>query len=158
MSTLTAPTITRPAVHAGLHAGLARPAFSQAGPIVGRNHRRPPSDRARPTGRGTTAPLASRPVARPLVRPTVRAAAVVVALVLGLFLFVSLGGLSRADAPAAPLATVVVQPGDTVWDIAAAHAPAGTSTADYAWLVATHNDVQATALRPGTVLQLPARP
>ena len=68
------------------------------------------------------------------------------------------GGLvraSQADEPAQPAVTVVVQAGDTVWDLARLHAPAGSSTQDYAMQIVIHNDVTATALRPGTVLELP---
>ena len=68
------------------------------------------------------------------------------------------GGLvraSQADVPAQPPAVVVVQPGDTIWELAQAHAPAGTSTQDYVMQVVAHNEVRATALRPGSVLELP---
>lgn len=64
-------------------------------------------------------------------------------------------GSSIADEPGPAPLSVVVQPGDTVWALAQQHAPAGTSVQDYALVVVTHNGVSATALRPGTVLELP---
>ena len=64
-------------------------------------------------------------------------------------------GSSVADEPAPAPVTVVVQSGDTVWELAREHAPAGMSVQDYAMVVVTHNGVSATALRPGSVLELP---
>ena len=52
-------------------------------------------------------------------------------------------------------ATVVVAPGDTVWDIAAAYTPAGAHPQAYVAEVLRYNDLTASAVLPGTVLRLP---
>nr|MBA2529947.1 LysM peptidoglycan-binding domain-containing protein [Euzebyales bacterium]MBA3622093.1 LysM peptidoglycan-binding domain-containing protein [Euzebyales bacterium] len=55
-----------------------------------------------------------------------------------------------------PVRSVVVEPGDTVWDLIAPHVPAGHSRQVYAAQVLDHNRVEASAaLRPGMVLRLP---
>ncbi|MDP9023179.1 MAG: LysM peptidoglycan-binding domain-containing protein, partial [Actinomycetota bacterium] len=63
----------------------------------------------------------------------------------------------RASPPPPPPARVVVGPGDTVWDLAAAHLPAGEDLPSYVAEVVERNRVDATALAPGTVLVLPRR-
>lgn len=80
---------------------------------------------------------------------------------------VSAGGLAPArsapSSPAPPSAaasmpafdTVVVGAGDTVWDLARAHLPGDRSLAAYVAEILRANDVNATALVPGTVLRLP---
>ncbi|CAN5860811.1 hypothetical protein BH20ACT7_BH20ACT7_04050 [soil metagenome] len=50
---------------------------------------------------------------------------------------------------------VVIAPGDTIWDLAHAHAPAGQSPQTYITSILDANDLDATALLPGTVLRLP---
>ncbi len=57
------------------------------------------------------------------------------------------GGVARVE--------IVIAPGDTVWDLAYAHAPAGQSPQAYIASILDVNDVDATALLPGTVLRLP---
>lgn len=52
-------------------------------------------------------------------------------------------------------ATVVVGAGETVWDIAADYVPAGETTHGYVARVLRFNDIDAAAVAPGTVLQLP---
>lgn len=52
-------------------------------------------------------------------------------------------------------ATVVVGAGETVWDIANAYLPAGQSAHGYVARVLRYNDIDAAAVAPGTVLQLP---
>ncbi|MGH3666456.1 MAG: hypothetical protein ACRDU8_10295 [Egibacteraceae bacterium] len=61
------------------------------------------------------------------------------------------GASGGADAPT----TVVVQPGDTVWDLVAPHVPAESSTHVYVAGVLQRNGVDARHLAPGTVLELP---
>ncbi|MGH3921385.1 MAG: LysM peptidoglycan-binding domain-containing protein [Pseudonocardiaceae bacterium] len=64
---------------------------------------------------------------------------------------------ARADAASAvrpPLAVVVGQ-GDTVWDLALAHAPSTQNPVEYVAEVIVINDVKAAALEPGMVLRLP---
>lgn len=107
------------------------------------------------------APAVRRPpVARPpRVRVRVRwdrVAGLLAALVLAVVLVGGLlAGASQADEPAGDPLTVVVGPGDTIWELARAHAPAGVDTMTYAAAITAHNGVTATALRPGTVLELP---
>lgn len=94
------------------------------------------------------------------VRPVrVRWDRVVGLFVLGLLVVWLVGagliGPSKADTPlAAPLA-VVIQQGDTVWDMARSHAPVGMSTLEYVMLVEQHNSVRSGSLVPGSVLELP---
>lgn len=52
---------------------------------------------------------------------------------------------------------VVLRPGDTVWDLARLHAPAGTPHTAYVRRVLAANDVDPAALRPGAVLVLPGQ-
>lgn len=52
-------------------------------------------------------------------------------------------------------ATVVVGPGDTVWDIAVDYLPAGEHAHAYAARILQHNGVEASAVAPGSVLRLP---
>jgi LysM domain len=54
-----------------------------------------------------------------------------------------------------PSIHAVVQPGDTIWDIAAPHVPEGMSLQDYVAEVLLLNDVDPAALEPGSVLDLP---
>lgn len=67
------------------------------------------------------------------------------------------GRAPAMPAPAAPPVRVVVEPGDTVWDLAAARLPAGEDLQGYVAEVVERNRVDATALAPGTVLLLPRR-
>ena len=59
----------------------------------------------------------------------------------------------------APIAThsVVVQRGDTVWDLARAHAPSDSDHMAYVAEVVALNDVRPGTLRPGMILRLPVR-
>ena len=83
-----------------------------------------------------------------------RAGLAAVALaVVGLTIF---GGGQEATAPAASQTTrtVIVQPGDTLWDIAERHAPEGMDPRVYVDFIVRGNDVGA-VLQPGTRLRLP---
>jgi hypothetical protein len=51
--------------------------------------------------------------------------------------------------------TVVVRPGDTIWDLAGAHAPAGEDRRAFVAEIVAINEVQPSALRPGMVLKVP---
>ena len=62
---------------------------------------------------------------------------------------------SEASSEPAVAATVVVGPGDTVWDIAHEYVPAGVHPQAYVAAVLRHNDLDAGALAPGMVLELP---
>ena len=110
----------------------------------------------RPTRQLAVRPaVAGRRVVRTRVRWDRVAALAVALLAFVWFLGAGLAGSSGADAPPAPPVVVVVQPGDTVWDLARAHAPADMATLEYAMLVEQHNGVRAGALLPGSVLELP---
>lgn len=61
---------------------------------------------------------------------------------------------ATAGSAAEPV-TVVVAPGETLWDIAAPYAPAGTEPMAYVVQIAAYNGVDPRAVQPGTVLQLP---
>ena len=89
-----------------------------------------------------------------LVRRLLTAAALLCLVVVGI---AAVGVLrSEASSDASVLtATVVVGPGDTVWDIAREYTPAGVAPQAYVAQVLRYNDVDATAIQPGTVLQLP---
>lgn len=92
-------------------------------------------------------------------RRAVAAAVVVVAAVaMGMAVASATGALVNQVPPRAGAAEpvrIVVGPGDTVWDLAAPHAPAGTEPMAYVVEVAALNDVDPRAVRPGTVLRLP---
>lgn len=65
-------------------------------------------------------------------------------------------GTGVVGASPAP-AVVVVAPGDTVWGLAADHAPAGADLHRYVAEVLAHNGVRAGGLRPGDALEFPRR-
>ncbi len=77
---------------------------------------------------------------------------------------VAVGGAGAAAgssaAPPDPGATtrVVVAPGDTLWTLAARHAPEGTDPQAWAVQVVADNGVDAGALVPGSVLIVPIVP
>jgi len=52
--------------------------------------------------------------------------------------------------------TTVVQPGETLWDVARTNAPAGTSTADYVEQLRSSNALDGAVVQPWQVLRLPA--
>lgn len=59
------------------------------------------------------------------------------------------------SATTAGAATVVVGPGDTVWDLAAVNRPPGREPSSYVAEVVALNGLDPSRLRPGTVLRLP---
>ena len=63
--------------------------------------------------------------------------------------------------PSVPVArtdlTVVVAPGQTLWDIAGRYAPAGRDITGWAAEIAAYNDVDAQAVRPGTPLVIESK-
>lgn len=104
-------------------------------------------------------PLSRMPAAVYRRRRVVAVAVVVVATVaMGMAVASATGALVGEIPPPAGAAEpvrLVVGPGDTVWDLAAPHAPAGTDAMAYVAEVAAFNDVDPRAVRPGTVLRLP---
>lgn len=132
----------------------------------------------RPTGaRATRVPPAPRPARRaprprrvqvrrhrvrraPRLRPTLLArrllalAIILVIVSVGVWTATALRSEASGDAGTVA-ATVVVGPGETVWDIAAEYLPEGQSAHGYVARVLRYNDIDAAAVAPGTVLQLP---
>lgn len=112
------------------------------------------------TGVHGTRPLSRTPAAVYRRRRAVVAAVVILtAVAMGMAVASATGALVGQAPPPAGAAepvTIVVGPGDTVWDLAAPHAPAGADAMAYVVEVAAFNDVDPRAVRPGTVLRLPA--
>jgi hypothetical protein len=111
-----------------------------------------------------------RVVPAPRSRPAPRASAAtyrrrraVLALALmvlvGLAVVASAGMGAQGATAAVPVAaqSIVVTPGDTVWDLARTHAPEGVAAGAYAMEILRLNDVEPARLAPGSVLRLPAR-
>ena len=48
----------------------------------------------------------------------------------------------------------VVEPGDTLWDIATEHAPKGTDKREYIFNVKRDNGLKTSVLQPGMVLEI----
>jgi hypothetical protein len=137
------------------------------------------TDHRHHAGRGATAPVlraparaaataagappnttGSRAATRPGVPARVRRRLVGLALlVIVAVLQVGLGA-QRADGAAEPGTpaeiVVVVQPGQTVWGLTRPHAPAGADAGVFAVRVLERNGLDATAVRAGTVVRIPA--
>jgi hypothetical protein len=93
---------------------------------------------------------------RPNVALRRRIAAVVVVALLAVLVSGLWAMRSEASSDAGTVeATVVVAPGETVWDIAAEYTPAGAHPQAYVAQVLRYNDLDASAVLPGTVLRLP---
>ena len=107
-----------------------------------------------PTERAETASIRAGIRRRQAARRRHRAGLAAVALaVVGLTIF---GGGQEAIAPAAQQTkqTAIVQPGDTLWDIAERHAPQGMDPQVYVDFLVRANDIGA-VLQPGMKLHLP---
>ena len=82
-----------------------------------------------------------------------------VALILSALLVLGAQALAGGDAVTpVPVSqqTAVVQPGESLWDVARANAPAGTSTADYVEQLRSTNALDGAVVQPWQVLRLPA--
>ena len=115
-----------------------------------------------PRSRAVTSHAVTRPraVASPRRRPNVmlrrRIAALLVIAVVALVVSGLWAMRSEASSDAGVVeATVVVAPGETVWDIAAEYTPPGAHPQAYVAEVLRYNDLTASAVLPGTVLRLP---
>ena len=101
---------------------------------------------------------AVRPVGRVHRRPNY-ALRRIAALLTVLLVIVGLGALWTLRSDAAPgdvvEATVVVAPGQTVWDIASDYAPEGQHPQAYVAEVLRYNHLEAASVAPGTALRLP---
>lgn len=122
-----------------------------------------PTTTANPTPTRSRRPAAVRSP-RPVTRRTrtfqrrraAVLAAVIVVVAVGAFLLgVVTSSPAGAQQPAPAPVTVVVAPGDTVWELARDHRPDHVSVNEYAATVLAHNDLDATAVVPGTVVELP---
>ena len=112
--------------------------------------------RPRPATRAfttTTPRRAARRRPNVLLRRRIAAALTVIALILALG--VTWAMRSEAAPDGIVEATVVVAPGETVWDIATQYVPDGTHPQAYVAEVLRANDLDAGAVQPGTVLRLP---
>jgi hypothetical protein len=116
---------------------------------------RAPRPEANPrVGRRSSRPLRRhRPRAR---RPAL--AMLLTAVVAAVWIGVADGSAAAPPgaAPGAATAVLVVAPGDTLWELASAHAPAGADPQAWAAAVAARNHIDGGALEPGTVLEVPA--
>ena len=96
-----------------------------------------------------------RPVRRRNVLLRRRIAAALTVTVLILALGITWAMRSEAAPDGIVEATVVVGPGETVWDIATEYVPDGVHPQAYVAQVLRYNDLEATAVMPGTALRLP---
>lgn len=87
-----------------------------------------------------------------------RAGAVAVLVLLAFLLTVTIGRVTAGADLADPVAgTVTVAPGETLWDVAAATAPAGVDTRDQLARIVELNGLRSTSVDAWTVVLLPAR-
>jgi len=111
------------------------------------------------SGRGRAPRPEASTVPRTLRRRVRRGRAALVAAALSAVVAVCGAGAAAGSsaAPPDPGATtrVVVAPGDTLWTLAARHAPEGTDPQAWAVRVVADNGVDAGALVPGSVLNVP---
>lgn len=87
-----------------------------------------------------------------------RALALLLLALMCLGLFSAINPLVSAASPVhvpEPV-VVVVGPGETIWDLAFPHLPAGEDPRAFVARIVAFNDVDAGALRPGTVVRIPA--
>jgi hypothetical protein len=102
-----------------------------------------------------------RPPVRAPIPPHVYWLRRALVLIIALGLVMGIVGVVRTVTarPSEPVArtnlTVVVAPGQTLWDIAAQYVPADRDLTGWAAEIAAVNDVDAQALRPGTPLVIP---
>ena len=131
---------------------------TDAGASVG-TERSCEGDRARPATRARPAlrVIEGGALVRERRRRWLRGAAALAAVVLGLALLA--GAVTAAPtgeaSPPETVATVTVEPGETLWDVAVVHAPAGTDPRVYLERIQDLNGLDG-AVRPWTVVLLPA--
>jgi len=80
---------------------------------------------------------------------------ITVVLAAAVFATTAVAGSADVTTPAATI-TVVVQPGDTVWSLAARHAPRGANVQAFVAEVVHNNAIEPTGLIPGSTLEVPA--
>jgi hypothetical protein len=94
---------------------------------------------------------------RPSARTRRRVAGLALLVVVAITVIALGGGAGAATDTARDRspAHVVLGAGETVWGAVAPHAPSGVDTVTWVHQVVAHNDFDATALPPGTVVRLP---
>lgn len=144
---------------------MAVAAWELEGEVARQRTLRVVTSKRRDGGGTTAAQQLDRAAARRMPSAAVyrrRRAALMVIAAVAAVLWHALGPTSTAtsnavaaDASPAPPVTIVVAPGDTVWDLARAHVAPDENLHVYVAEVLAHNRVAAASLRPGTVLELP---
>ena len=87
-----------------------------------------------------------------------RVGAVAVLVLLAFLLTVAIGRVTAGAQLADPVAgTVTIGPGETLWDVAAATAPAGVGVQEQLGAIESLNGFEGAPLEPWTVVLLPAR-
>jgi len=79
---------------------------------------------------------------------------VLAAGVLAVFLLAA--SVGSADEPPSPTVQYIVEPGDTLWEIAAAVAPDGADIRDTVHEITSINGLQGALIHPGQQIELPA--
>lgn len=87
-----------------------------------------------------------------------RSGTVFVVLVLAALFVLATGGAGAGADPQQPaiVGSATVEPGQTLWDVAVAHAPHGSDPRAYLTKIRDVNEVDAGSIRPWTVVLLPA--
>lgn len=115
-----------------------------------------PEHAGQPVGAGSCVPARTYALRRAAVLLVI----VLLAAGAAAFLGARTSGGGSAAAPAQPSGgdqqSVVLAPGETLWDVLAPHTPAGTGRQDFIALVLDANGLDGSAVAPGRVIRLPA--
>ena len=146
-----APTVTVPAMPARV-AAAAPLAPVPARPVPAAPERAVPRPLA---GVAVLHPPAPERAPVRLTRRGMVVLSVALASLAGALVWVARASAPDAPAPRTASHVVVVQPGDTLWDIAAAAAPGADPQAEVSRLMSRNHLTDAGQLRPGMQLQVP---
>lgn len=80
----------------------------------------------------------------------------ILALLVGVTASLILHGRASSAEYAAP-ARITVHSGDTLWEIASAHAPAGADIREVVFRIRRANNLRTSVLQPGQVIVIPVR-
>jgi nucleoid-associated protein YgaU len=69
--------------------------------------------------------------------------------------FLLIGGAADAEGVPGPVVDYVVEPGDTLWQIAAEHVPADADVRPFILAIKERSGIVSSTLQPGQVLQIP---
>ncbi|WP_157739398.1 LysM peptidoglycan-binding domain-containing protein [Paenibacillus physcomitrellae] len=106
-------------------------------------------------GLSHTAPTA-RKVRKPIARKSlIRSLIVVAVLILSLTGFISAFAASVSPGDEPVYDTVIVMPGDTLWNIALANKPSGMDTRKYVHMLTSLNHLHDSSIQAGDILNLP---